>query len=178
MPPDRGPPATHRTRGSAPPLGQFSPLAGRVDYGSITHLQRLKALGDELFMLLTHQLHTEDTHLLTLVEQRVPGACARDFQDHAELELAQRADTDRLATLDDTQTPDEGHAFYLAFTDFHGRYLHLQDIYREQVVTEELLLQHFTDDELMPAAGESCRTSNSRCRSRPSSTSCPRSRTP
>jgi len=128
-------------------LGQFSLLAGRTDYGSPADVQRLKALGDELFMLLTHHLHTENDHLLALLEQRVPGAAQHDLRDHEELEVIQQDVADRLARLDGTQTALEGHAFYLAFTAFQGRYL--GHIHHEEVVTEELLLTHFTEAELI-----------------------------
>ncbi len=151
-PPYLHPMAIHRSyaashKGLRNILGQFSLLAGRTDYGSPADVQRLKALGDEMFMLLTHHLHTENDHLLALLEQRVPGALQHNLRDHEELEVIQQDVADRLARLDGTQTALEGHAFHLAFTAFQGRYL--GHIHHEEVVTEELLLKHFTEAELI-----------------------------
>lgn len=132
-------------------LGRFSLLAGRTDFGDPADVAQLKALGAEMFMLLTHHLHTENDHLLALLEQRVPGASQHDLQDHEELEVIQNEVAARLQALDGTQSAAEGHAFYLAFTAFQGRYL--GHIHHEEVVTEELLLANFTEQELIDNSG-------------------------
>lgn len=127
-------------------LGQFSLLAGNTNFGALTEVQQLQELGNELFYLLKHHLLTENEDLLAFIETKVPGAAAHDLQDHEQLEIIQEELQARLQALDGTQTDEEGHQFYLDFTSFHGKYL--EHIFQEEKVTEELLLKHFSTEEL------------------------------
>lgn len=127
-------------------LSQFSLLAGKTDYGDTSGVERLKRLGEDMFFLLKHHLDTENDDLLALLEQRVPGASQHDLDDHERLEAIQDALQQRLALLDGSQDEQAGHDFYLSFTDFHSRYL--EHILQEECVTEELLMQHFSPEEL------------------------------
>ena len=99
-----------------------------------------------MFFLLTHHLHTENDHLLKLLDQRVLGASQKDLDDHESLERAQHELEVTLAEFDGNQDEEVGHSFYLAFTRFHGRYL--EHIFHEELVTEALLLGHFSAEEL------------------------------
>ena len=127
-------------------IAQFATLAGSVDYDDPTQIARLQALGSDMNFLLGHHLQTENTHLLGLLDTRLPGASADDRHDHEVLEQIQGGLADRLAAFDGKQTEAEGYAFYLDFTDFQGRYL--AHISREERVTDALLMEHFTEEEL------------------------------
>jgi hemerythrin-like domain-containing protein len=127
-------------------LGQFSLLAGNTNFGALTEVQQLQKLGNELFFLLKHHLQTENEDLLAFIETKVPGAAKYDLQEHEQLEILQDDLEARLQGLDGSQTDEEGHQFYLDFTSFHGKYL--EHIYQEEKVTEELLLKHFSTEEL------------------------------
>lgn len=128
-------------------LSQFSLLAGKTNYADIQAVDALKKLGDDMFFLLTHHLHTENNDLLKPLEEKVPGASQHDLDDHERLEKIQHDLEEALAQLDGTQTEEEGHRFYLSFTQFHSQYL--EHILQEELVTEQLLLANFTGEELM-----------------------------
>jgi hypothetical protein len=127
-------------------LGQFSLLAGNTNYANLQEVRQLQLLGNELFDLLQHHLHTENEDLLALIETKITGASSHDIQDHEQLEFIQGELQERLNALNGTHNEEEGHQFYLDFTSFHGKYL--EHIYQEEKVTEELLLANFSFEEL------------------------------
>jgi hypothetical protein len=127
-------------------LSKFSLLAGKTNYSDMNQVMELKKLGDEMFFLLTHHLHTENDDLLKPLEERVPGSSKHDLEDHERLEEIQTEIANQLSGLDGTQDEESGHAFYLSFTGFQSRYL--EHILREELVTERLLLANFTSEEL------------------------------
>lgn len=144
MPPESSYAASHK--GLRNVIAQFATMAGNTGYDDPAQVDRLKALGGEMNFLLTHHLHTENTHLLGLLDTRVPGASDDDRRDHEVLEQVQGALAARLAAFDGHQTQAEGYAFYLDFADFQSRYL--AHIGREERVTDVLLMQHFSEEEL------------------------------
>lgn len=127
-------------------LSKFSLLAGQINYSTMEEVAQLQQLGNEMFTLLSHHLQTENEDLLFPLEQRVKGASEHDLHDHEELEKVQSKLEERLSQLNGKQDAEEGHAFYLSFTDFQSRYL--AHILEEELVTEKLLLDNFSDEEL------------------------------
>ena len=127
-------------------LSQFSLLAGKTNYSDIQEIKKLKKLGDDMFFLLTHHLHTENDDLLRPLEERVHGASKHDLDDHERLERIQGDIALQLSKLDGKQDEETGHSFYLSFTNFHSQYL--EHILQEELVTEKLLLNNFTAEEL------------------------------
>jgi hypothetical protein len=127
-------------------LSQFSLLAGKTNYSDIQEIEKLKKLGDDMFFLLTHHLHTENNDLLRPLEERVHGASKHDLDDHERLERIQGDIALQLSKLDGKQDEETGHSFYLSFTNFHSQYL--EHILQEELVTEKLLLNNFTAEEL------------------------------
>lgn len=127
-------------------LSKFSLLAGRTNYSDIKQVEELKKLGEEMFFLLTHHLHTENDNLLKPLEDKVPGSSKHDLDDHERLEKIQTDIATQLSKLDGTQDDETGHLFYLSFTDFQSQYL--AHILQEEMVTEPLLLANFTGEEL------------------------------
>jgi hypothetical protein len=110
-------------------------------------LAELKRIGNELFILLNDHVHTENEFVLKPLEERVRGAADHDLHDHEELETIQEAVQESLSKLDGTQDADQGHQFYLEFSGFHSRYL--DHILYEESVTEKLLQDNFSDEELI-----------------------------
>jgi len=131
-------------------LSQFSLLAGKTNYSDIQEIEKLKKLGDDMFFLLTHHLHTENDDLLRPLEERVHGASKHDLDDHERLERIQGDIALQLSKLDGKQDEETGHSFYLSFTNFHSQYL--EHILQEELVTEKLLLNNFTAEELQESS--------------------------
>ena len=129
-------------------LSQMSLLAGRTDYANPAEVAQLHQLGTRLFSILT--VHAEDENNVTLahLETRCPGCAEHDLDDHEKIHAAQHALEKQLDALHAGPfNVDAGAEFYLAFTEFHGEYL--EHTAEEERVTQPLLWQHFTDEELM-----------------------------
>lgn len=137
--------APHKGLRSA--LSKFSLLAGKTNYADLEQLTELKKTGNELFILLNDHVHTENEFVLKPLEERVPGAAGHDLHDHEELENIQKAVEMSLNRFDGTQDADQEHQFYLEFSGFHSRYL--DHILHEESVTEKLLQDNFSDEELI-----------------------------
>lgn len=128
-------------------LGQFSFLLGHTDFKDPAQLETLKKLGTEMFTLLHDHVNTENTHTLMYLEERAPGSSEHDRHDHEELEIIQHSLQDELSGFTGDESDEHIHAFYLDFSMYHSQYL--DHIYAEETVTELLLHEHFTDEELM-----------------------------
>jgi hypothetical protein len=127
-------------------LNLFEARAGSTDYAQAEDVAQLKRLGGEMFELLYSHAHSENEHLLAALDARDPGASAHDRADHVELERTVRALETQLSRFDCTQGEEDGYRFYLAFTEFHSRYL--AHILHEERVTQPALLRVYSDDEL------------------------------
>lgn len=138
-------------------LSQLSLLAGKTDYASFEETKRLYLLGQDVFGMLT--VHSADENEVTLaaLESRCPGCGQEDMADHEQLHAAQHKLEVLLGEiyqgaeegLDMTGT---GAEFYLAFSEFQSVYL--EHTAEEERVTQPLLWQHFTDEELIAQRGK------------------------
>jgi hypothetical protein len=128
-------------------ISRFSSRLGHTDFEDPAQLAALKQLGDEMFTLLTDHANTENEHTLARLEERANGASRHDKEDHERLEAIQDDLQQRLSAFKGTETADDIHAFYLDFSRFHSQYL--EHIFEEETVTELLLQQYFTDEELV-----------------------------
>jgi hypothetical protein len=132
-------------------LSQVSLLAGRTDYSNPAEVTRLHQLGTRLFSILT--IHAEDENSVTLaqLETRCPGCSQHDIDDHEEIHRIQHELEDQLTAIyagvsEGRNMTEAGAEFYLGFSEFHGKYL--EHTAEEERVTQVLLWQHFTDEEL------------------------------
>lgn len=128
-------------------LGKFSFCLGSANLADPRQLAYLQQLGQELFTLLNDHVHTENESMLARLEERLPGASKHDKADHQRLEAVQDALQQQLAGLTGEESAEEMHQFYLNFSHFQSQYL--EHIFEEETVTELLLQQHFSDEELM-----------------------------
>jgi hypothetical protein len=128
-------------------IAKFSNSLGYTDFGNPAQLKTLQQLGNEMFTLLDDHVHTENEQTLKHLEEKVKGASEHDIADHEKLEAVQSSLAHRLAAFNGRETADEMHAFYLDFSLFQS--LYLEHIFEEETVTELLLQQYFSDEELI-----------------------------
>jgi hypothetical protein len=128
-------------------IAKFASCLGHADFGNPAQLTALKQSGQEMFTLLDDHVHTENEHTLKHLEERVPGASGHDVADHEKLEAIQSSLAQKLSGFTGMETADEIHTFYLDFSLFQSQYL--EHIFEEETVTELLLQQHFSDEELI-----------------------------
>lgn len=128
-------------------ISKFAFQLGHTDVSNASALHRLKELGEEMFTLLNDHVHTENEHSLWRLEERAPGASAHDRDDHEKLDEIQNDLQRQLMTFTGTENPEQMHTFYLDFALFQSQYL--EHTHEEETITELLLQQHFTDEELI-----------------------------
>jgi len=138
-------------------LSQLALMAGRTDYSNPMEVTQLHQLGARLFSILT--IHAEDENAVTLahLETRCPGCTRHDLDDHEEIhrtqqQLEKQLDAIHAGARDGKDMTEAGAEFYLAFTEFQSEYLgHTAE---EERVTQPLLWQYFTDEELAAHRGQ------------------------
>jgi hypothetical protein len=128
-------------------LSQFVLLAGKTEYDDPIQVGTLQKLGNEVFHLLHDHTHTEDNFILKPLEEKIPGSTIIDSQEHIVLEQIESELKNRMSQFDGNKTNADGHQFYLDLTLFQSRYL--DHIGHEDKVTEILMMQNFSHEELI-----------------------------
>jgi hypothetical protein len=128
-------------------LAQFSLLAGQTAYNNLEEVTKLKSLGKDMFVLLENHTYTEETFILAPLKNKATHLTAEIETDHSRLEILEKEIKEKLASFDGTQSDDDGHEFYLKFSDFHSQYL--VHIAEEDRNVEINLQANFTDEELI-----------------------------
>lgn len=138
-------------------MSQLSLLAGKTNFADCTEVKNLYILGSDVFKLLTVHAADEDEVTLAALEERCPGSSQHDMEEHEQIHAAQHRlevlleEIYRKSQLAQDATP-EGEEFYLAFSEFHGKYL--EHTAEEERVTQPLLWQYFNDEELASFRGK------------------------
>lgn len=132
-------------------LSQLSLLAGKTDYSKQREVEELYHLGTDIFKILSIHAADEDQITLLELEERCPGCTDHDKEDHKMIHEKQDELEAMLTNLYRTSKGDErlnelGQEFYLRLTEFHGTYL--SHTAEEERVTQALLWNYFTDEEL------------------------------
>ncbi|MBS1664013.1 MAG: hypothetical protein JST68_23410 [Bacteroidetes bacterium] len=138
-------------------LSQLSLLAGSTDYKNSAAVEKLCLLGRDVFSLLTVHAADENEVTLSELEKRCPGCSQHDVEDHENIHQTQDNLERLLADIHadvhaGKDASEKGDEFYLAFSEFHGVYL--EHTAEEERVTQPLLWQHFTDEELAAHRGK------------------------
>ena len=142
-------------------LAQLSLQAGFTDYADRAAVEALKQRFEEICVLLEEHAASENNFILPALEARVPGSAAHDEADHEELHQLQDSLLAQLNhILDSNHTGQEarqlGYAFYQGLSRLHAG--HLEHMLEEETVTQVLMWQHFTDEEMMQIHGQVIRS--------------------
>ena len=128
-------------------LSQFSLLAGKTAYSNLEEVNELKALGSDLFHLLENHAFTEESYILAPLKAKHAEATTEIEAEHSKLDILETKIKDALGSFDGTQSDDEGHEFYLMFSEFHSTYL--MHIAEEDRNLEIRMQEAFMDEELI-----------------------------
>ena len=138
-------------------LSQMSFLAGKTDYANPQEVEQLYNLGVDVFKILT--IHASDENEVTLAELETlcPGCSQHDIEDHKQIHKMQDNLENLLAKIyagskSGKDVTEESSEFYLAFSEFHGEYL--KHTAEEERVTQPMLWQYFTDEQLASHRGK------------------------
>jgi hypothetical protein len=134
-------------------FGSILKLAGNADHNDPQELETLCSSCEELFELLHLHASDENAVMLTQMDRKAPGASEHDRGDHDRLEamqaeLEQMVKEIRKGPVQPTQLNKLYSGLSLLFSE------HLEHMHEEETVTQELLWQHFTDEELFAMRGE------------------------
>ena len=126
--------------------------AGKTNYSDLKEVIRLYYLGSDVFKIL--HLHAADENEVTLkkLENRLPGAADHNFEEHEHIEFAQSNLEYMLKAILQKANEGEdasllGYEFYQKLNDFYADYL--KHMAEEEKVTQKLLWDYFTDEELL-----------------------------
>ena len=139
-------------RGIRNALAQLLLLAGKTDFRDSREVSGLHRIGLEIFNLLNKHAADEEEITLAALEKKHPGASLSDIASHrkaskllAELEGQLKDIFERASS--GVPVLEKGRIFYWALNEFCAVYLlHMLE---EEVDTQELLWQYFTDAELL-----------------------------
>ncbi|MBD0254606.1 MAG: hemerythrin domain-containing protein [Cytophagales bacterium] len=139
-------------RGIRNALAQLLLQAGKTDFGNPPEVACLGRTGQEIFSLLSIHAADEEEIILAALEEKLPGATSHMVTVHRKLEKLQTELESQLheITLRSARgesVKEQGRIFYWALNEFYARYLLY--MLEEEVDTQELLWQYFTDIELM-----------------------------
>jgi hypothetical protein len=132
-------------------LSQLSLAAGNTDYQVSSEVEKLVTLGREVFLLMNTHAQDENDVSLRYLEEKMKGSSNHDVEDHIRLHVAQSRLEKLLANIfEHSQKGEavtaEGSEFYSLLADYHAEYL--QHMAEEERVTQQLLWDNFTDEEL------------------------------
>lgn len=133
-------------------LSQLALLAGQTDYTTPAAVTRLYRLGKQVFRLLALHTSNENEVILKHLDARVPGAAEHNLDDHETLaalqyELEQQLEEMHVHSSEGADVSEQGVSFYQKFTELQA--VLLQHMLEEERVTQGMLWQYFTDDELL-----------------------------
>ena len=128
-------------------MSSFLTLLGKVDLDNSAQLQELEQTGTDMFALLEDHVDSEDNYIFKHLEERAPGSCQPDREEHERLDTLQSELEARFTTLINNKDRDSQYQYYLDFSQFYA--LYLAHIFHEETEIEPLLHQHFTDEELI-----------------------------
>jgi hypothetical protein len=132
-------------------LSQLSLLSGKTTYNHKNEIERLTVLGREVFLLLNTHAQDENDVSLKYLEEKMKGASLHDMEEHDRLhamqsKLEQMLDEISVNAGKDKYAVQAVSDFYYRLADFHSEYLrHMSE---EERITQQLLWDNFTDEEL------------------------------
>lgn len=133
-------------------LSQLNHLAGSTDFSRPEQVKLLQKTGQDLFHMLTEHAEIEDHVLLAALEQRLPGAGQHNTDEHIVIEAHQARLENLLESLAEQALLGQSvealaREFYVELNRFHSAYL--LHMLGEEEETQQLLWEHFSDEELM-----------------------------
>ena len=120
--------------------------AGNTDHTNTVQVHELLEQCRDLFNLLRIHVTDENNIMLAQLDERSAGAGENDRHDHHVMEHGQTKLEEQMAHLANVATAEGLEHFYAELGKLFG--MHLQHMYEEETVTQQLLWQHFTDAEL------------------------------
>jgi len=133
-------------------ISQLVMTAGSANSSDADSLTKLKALAEEVFSILEHHSHSEESVTLPALEAKVVGSTVANVEEHKELEEEIEKLRNHLKGMDVDSGPDKFSEFYAAISGFNSRYLNHMEM--EETKMNTLIWSNFTNEELMGQHGQ------------------------
>jgi hypothetical protein len=128
-------------------LSQLSLSAGSTAAGDENGVNDLVSLAVDVLDFIDEHAAFEDMYILEPLDERVPGSSVADHAAHQQLEVRVQQLRQQLATLTASLNQADIDTFYTDISLFQAAYLeHMAD---EEATTERLMMEHFSDEELI-----------------------------
>ena len=128
-------------------LSQLSLKAGSTAAGDENGVNDLVSLAVDVLDFIDEHAAFEDKYILEPLDERVPGSSVADHAAHQQLEVRVQQLRQQLATLTASPNQADIDTFYTDISLFQAAYLeHMAD---EEATTERLMMEHFSDEELI-----------------------------
>ena len=128
-------------------LSQLSLRAGSTAAGDENGVNDLVSLAVDVLDFIDEHAAFEDKYILEPLDERVPGSSVADHAAHQQLEVRVQQLRQQLATLTASPNQADIDTFYTDISLFQAAYLeHMAD---EEATTERLMMEHFSDEELI-----------------------------
>ena len=128
-------------------LSQLSLKAGSTAAGDENGVNDLVSLAVDVLDFIDEHAAFEDKYILEPLDERVPGSSVADHAAHQQLEVRVQQLRQQLTTLTASPNQADIDTFYTDISLFQAAYLeHMAD---EEATTERLMMEHFSDEELI-----------------------------
>jgi hypothetical protein len=128
-------------------LSQLSLKAGSTAAGDENGVNDLVSLAVDVLDFIDEHAAFEDKYILEPLDERVPGSSVADHAAHQQLEVRVQQLRQQLATLTASPNQADIDTFYTDISLFQAAYLvHMA---QEEASTERLMMEHFSDEELI-----------------------------
>ncbi len=128
-------------------LSQLSLAAGSTTATDIHGVNELVILAVDVLEFIDEHADFEEKYILEPLDERVPGSSADDHIAHQQLEIQVEQLRHQLATLTNSPEQADIDAFYTDISLFQAAYL--EHMAHEEATTERLMMEHFSDEELI-----------------------------
>lgn len=131
-------------------------MAGRIDYADAGERAQLRKQANETLHFLLHHGHVEDTFVLPLLEESLPGITKHDVEDHVRIHDEVFGLQVALDAIQDCADAEEcrraGEEYYLKVNAFIADYL--THMHHEEVTMAPLFLEHCDREMLLGLHGK------------------------
>jgi hypothetical protein len=133
-------------------LGKLSFLIGKLNLENTTELEKVSEISKDLKELLSLHLHSEENHVLTNLEAKVPGSTTHNHEDHEKMEQLEHEMSDAIELL--LEHKDMPHLVnaYNKVNYFIREYFRHMD--EEEQEINQVIWDNFNDGEILEWQGK------------------------
>ena len=127
-------------------LAELSTAIGKLDDNNKGQVERFREMAEALFVLTGQHAETEETYILPHLEGKSSVSPETDREQHDALHEMEEYILNVLKESRDPSAKIDWYDLGLRFSQYHA--LQLEHMFHEETVTQQLLWNHYSDEEL------------------------------